>query len=178
LGPAVRAEPGALGIGPTAPGAVDAWHSSARPPLSLVLGFDRSCPRYARRGGAVHAPREQPTPSASVILVATLPPHRVAPPPSLTAAAADDRPGQSQCAILSHSFTFTNSAWSKPFPSSREAHSLPRRRAFIWELIRSYSRTLAQSIPGLSGPLARPRRPTRRAAAARCRRRFPRPTGG
>src|SRR3984957_9380302 len=77
LSPAVRAEPGAFGIGPTAPGAVDAWHTFARPPLSLVLGFDRCCPRYARRCGAVHAPREQPAPSASVILVTTLPPHRL-----------------------------------------------------------------------------------------------------
>src|SRR5580704_8363976 len=89
LGAAVRAEPGALGIGPTAPGAVDAWHSSARPPLSLVLGFHRSCPRYARRGGTVHAPREQPTPSASLIFVATLPPHRV-----VTSAVARRRSGR------------------------------------------------------------------------------------
>src|SRR4029077_5622663 len=81
LGPAVRAEPGPVGIRPTAPGAVDAWHGSARPPLVVFIVFERSSPRYARGGGAVHAPREQPTPSAAAIFVATLPPHRLLPSP-------------------------------------------------------------------------------------------------
>src|SRR5205807_353246 len=37
LGPAVRAEPGPAGIRPAAPGAVDAWHGSARPPLVVLI---------------------------------------------------------------------------------------------------------------------------------------------
>src|SRR6516225_7008547 len=67
LGPAVRAEPGPIGIRPAAPGAVDAWHGFARPPLVVLVVFERSSPRYARGGGAVHAPREQPAPSAPTI---------------------------------------------------------------------------------------------------------------
>src|SRR5215472_8626787 len=76
LGPAVRAEPGPIGIRPAAPGAVDAWHGSARPPLVVLVVFKRSSPRYARGGWAVHAPREQPAPPAPAIFVATPPPHR------------------------------------------------------------------------------------------------------
>src|SRR5690242_4288802 len=91
LGPAVRAEPGPVGIRPAAPGAVDAWHGSARPPLVvLIIVFERSSPRYARRGRAVHAPREQPAPSAPAVFAATPPPHR-----RITSAAMR--------AILSHS---------------------------------------------------------------------------
>src|SRR5439155_14326178 len=53
------------------------WHGSARPPLVVAIVFERPSPRYARWGGAVHAPREQPTPSTPPSSVATLPPHRL-----------------------------------------------------------------------------------------------------
>src|SRR5581483_3951766 len=77
LGAAVRAEPGPVGIRPAAPGAIDAWHGSARPPLVvLIIVFERPSPRYARWGRTVHAPREQPAPSAPAIFAATPPPHR------------------------------------------------------------------------------------------------------
>src|SRR6266851_711641 len=127
LGPAVRAEPGAVGIRPAAPGAVDAWHGSARPPLVVRVVFERSSPRYARGGGAVHAPREQPAPSAPAIFVATLPPHRC-----LTSAR-----NARDC------LTFANSAWLAPFTSSREGHSFTGRRTTI----RGPNRSIRDSWP-------------------------------
>src|SRR6266568_4699546 len=169
LGSAVRAEPGPVGIRPAAPGAVDTWHGSARPPLVVLVVFERSSTRYARGGGAVHAPREQPAPSAPAIFVATLPPHRC-----LTSARnARD------------SLTFANSASLAPFTSSREGHSLPGHGATI----RGPNRSIRDSWPlppaprsparqeELS-PVARPvppPTPSRRAEAERCRRRCPRP---
>src|ERR1700722_4757370 len=74
LGPAIRAEPGAVGIRPAAPGAVDRWHASGRPPLGELIR--RSSPRYLDGGLAVHAPREQPALAAFYLVLATLPPHR------------------------------------------------------------------------------------------------------
>src|SRR5208282_5810935 len=141
LGPAVRAEPGPVGIRPTAPGAVDAWHGSARPPLVVLIVFERPSPRYARGGGAVHAPREQPAPSAPAVFVATFPPHRrltsaVHPPPCtlpcqarrLARPAGGDRRANRNGR---DSLTYANSARLAPFASSHERHSLPGYRANI-----------------------------------------------
>src|SRR5882762_8352953 len=121
LGPAVRAEPGSVGIRPAAPGAVDPWHGSARPPLVVPIVFERPSPRYARWGRAVHAPREQPTPSTPAISVATLPPHRLltsvvhprhallpaGPVPGPVPAGGDRRANRN----ARDSLTFADSAW-------------------------------------------------------------------
>src|SRR5579862_23993 len=77
LSPAIGAEPGVVGIRPTAPGTVNAWHNSARPPLGEHLGIRRCSPTYPRGGPAVEEPREQPAPAGPPgLLVAALPPHR------------------------------------------------------------------------------------------------------
>src|SRR5271169_1424504 len=141
LGPAVRAEPGPVGIRPTAPGAVDAWHGSARPPLVVLIVFERPSPRYARGGGAVHAPREQPAPSAPAIFVATLPPHcrltSAVHPPPCTLPYQARRPGLPAGGDRRanrngrDSLTYANSARLAPFASSHERHSLPGYRANI-----------------------------------------------
>src|SRR5689334_4886886 len=130
LGPAVRAEPSPVGIRPAAPGAVDAWHGSARPPLVLIIVFERPSPRYARRGGAVHAPREQPAPSASAIFAATLPPHRritsaVHPRRALLPCRARRRarpgiPATAGRIAMCDSLTFAKTAWVSAFRSRED----------------------------------------------------------
>src|SRR6185437_615189 len=131
LGPAVRAEPSPVGIRPAAPGAVDAWHGSARPPLVvLIIVFERPSPRYARRGRAVHAPREQPAPSAPAIFAATLPPHRritsaVHPRRALLPCRARRRarPGRPAAAgriAMRDSLTFAKTAWVSAFRSRED----------------------------------------------------------
>src|SRR5690242_9167644 len=131
LGPAVGAEPGPVGIRPAAPGAIDAWHGSARPPLVvLIIVFERPSPRYARRGRAVHAPREQPAPSAPAIFAATPPPHRritsaVHPrhallPYRTRRRARPGRPAAAGRIAMRDSLTFAKTAWVGAFRSRED----------------------------------------------------------
>src|SRR5579862_4342675 len=76
LSPAIGAEPGVVRIRPPAPGTVNAWHSSARPPLGEHLGIRRCSPRYLGGGPAVEEPREQPAPRRPAPGIAALAPHR------------------------------------------------------------------------------------------------------
>ena len=176
LGPAVRAEPGPVGIRPAAPGAVDPWHGSARPPLVVLIVFERSSPRYARGGGAVHAPREQPAPSAPAIFFATLPPHRLltsavhprhallpARPVAGPAPAGGDRRANRNARIVSHSRI--PRGWRLSHHRVRDT-AYPSADRISGDLT-AVSRTLGGNRqPRASARPAPPPPPTRRAAAA------------
>src|SRR5581483_11885023 len=139
LGAAVRAEPGPVGIRPAAPGAIDAWHGSARPPLVvLIIVFERPSPRYARWGRTVHAPREQPAPSAPAIFAATPPPHRritsaVHPrhahlPCRTRHRARPGRPAPAGRIAMRDSLTFAKTAWVGAFRSREDTAYLAAER--------------------------------------------------